>query len=813
MDRLKQDLILAFRRLRSSFGFTLAAIVTLALGIGANTTIFTAVNTVVFRSLPVDHPDQLFSVNTKTYKTEFPVQSFPNYRDTRDRSTNVVAGLASYRIDPINFSRGGGDNSLAWGYLVTGNYFDLLGVAPQRGRLLHSSDDITRNGHPIAVITDAFWKRRFGGDPSAVGSRVKLNGLDYTIVGIAPPQFSGTEVIYTPEIFVPMAMEPQIEPGNNDLDVRDNLNYFVVGRLKQGVTMPQVEAVFDSIADDLAREHPNENAGMKLRLSPGGLFGEFLRGTIRTFAAVLMTVAGLVLLIACVNLASLLIARASDRRKDTAIRLALGASRSDLIRQLLAESIVLSLAGGAAGLLLAFWLASLFAAWRPPIDIPVIPALHIDLRVMLFTAAVSIFTGVLFGLAPALQSSRAQLAPALKNESVAERLRRFQIREVLIAAQVAMSVVLLVGSVLVVRSLQNALTVPLGFDPRHVALVSYNLQLQGYDEARARQFQKRLLDNVRSMPGIESAALIDSLPLTLQWDNSGVLIEGKPIPRASDVPLAARHRVTVDYFRTARTRLIAGRVFDQNDRQEGRHVAIVNEAFVHQLLPGENPIGRRFEHGTNGPWREIIGVVEDGKYRSLSESPMLAVFEPMEQDYSPNNNLIARSSVPEERLTAMLRRAVMDLDSSITIATQGSWTGHLGLALFPARIAATVLGAFGLLAIVLAATGVYGVTAYAVARRTREIGIRVALGAEPGEVIRVIVSHTAMLVGVGGAIGITLALASGRFVGQILYGVRETDPMTYAIAIIIMAGVALAACWLPARRAIAVDPVTALRTE
>jgi len=813
MDRLKQDLILAFRRLRSSFGFTLAAIVTLALGIGANTTIFTAVNTVVFRSLPVDHPDQLFSVNTKTYKTEFPVQSFPNYRDTRDRSTNVVAGLASYRIDPINFSRGGGDNSLAWGYLVTGNYFDLLGVAPQRGRLLHSSDDITRNGHPIAVITDAFWKRRFGGDPSAVGSRVKLNGLDYTIVGIAPPQFSGTEVIYTPEIFVPMAMEPQIEPGNNDLDVRDNLNYFVVGRLKQGVTMPQVEAVFDSIADDLAREHPNENAGMKLRLSPGGLFGEFLRGTIRTFAAVLMTVAGLVLLIACVNLASLLIARASDRRKDTAIRLALGASRSDLIRQLLAESIVLSLAGGAAGLLLAFWLASLFAAWRPPIDIPVIPALHIDLRVMLFTAAVSIFTGVLFGLAPALQSSRAQLAPALKNESVAERLRRFQIREVLIAAQVAMSVVLLVGSVLVVRSLQNALTVPLGFDPRHVALVSYNLQLQGYDEARARQFQKRLLDNVRSMPGIESAALIDSLPLTLQWDNSGVLIEGKPIPRASDVPLAARHRVTVDYFRTARTRLIAGRVFDQNDRQEGRHVAIVNEAFVHQLLPGENPIGRRFEHGTNGPWREIIGVVEEGKYRSLSESPMLAVFEPMEQDYSPNNNLIARSSVPEERLTAMLRRAVMDLDSSITIATQGSWTGHLGLALFPARIAATVLGAFGLLAIVLAATGVYGVTAYAVARRTREIGIRVALGAEPGEVIRVVVSHTAMLVGVGGAIGIALALASGRFVGQILYGVRETDPMTYAIAIIIMAAVAFAACWLPARRAIAVDPVTALRTE
>jgi predicted permease len=813
MNRLKQDLVVALRRLRSSPGFTIAAIVTLALGIGANTTIFTAVNTVVFRSLPVDHPEQLFSVNTKTYKTEFPVQSFPNYRDTRDRSTNVAAGLASYRIDAINFSRGGGDNSLAWGYLVTGNYFDLLGVGPQRGRLLHPSDDVTRNGHPVAVMTDAFWKRRFGGDPNAVGSRVKLNGLDYTIVGIAPPQFSGTEMVYTPDIFVPMAMEPQIEPGNNDLDVRDNDNYFVVGRLKPGVTMPRAQAAFDSIANDLARDYPNQDAGMKLRLSPAGLFGEFLRGTIHTFAGVLMTVAGLVLLIACVNLASLLIARASDRRKDTAIRLALGASRSDLIRQLLTESIVLSLGGGAAGFLLAFWLASLFAAWRPPIDIPIIPALRIDLRVMLFTAVVSVFTGILFGLAPALQSARAQLAPALKNEAVAERLRRFQMRDVLIATQVAMSVLLLVGSVLVVRSLQNALTVPLGFDPRHVALVTYDLQLQGYDETRARQFQKRLLDNVRSMPGIETAALIDSLPLTLQWNNSGVLIEGKPIPRASDVPLAARHRVSVDYFRTAHTRLIAGRVFDQNDRRGGSRVAIVNEAFVRQLLPGENPVGRRFEHGTNGPWREIIGVVENGKYRSLSESPMPAVFEPMEQDYSPNNNLIARSSLPEEQVTGMLRRAVMELDSSITLATQGSWTGQLGLALFPARIAAIVLGAFGVLAIALAATGVYGVTAYAVARRTREIGIRMALGAKPAEVIRVVLSHTALLVVTGGAIGVALALATGRFFGQILYGVLATDPLTYGVAISIMATVAFAACWLPARRAIAVDPVTALRTE
>jgi len=814
MDRLKQDLIVAVRRLRSSPGFTIAAIVTLALGIGANAAIFTAVNAVMFRALPVDHPEQLVALNTQTFKTEFPVQSFPNYVDTRDRSTNILAGLAAYRIDTINFSRGGGDNSRAWGYLVTGNYFDMLGVGPSRGRVLHRDDDVTRGGHPVAVLGYAFWQRRFNEDPNAVGSRVKLNGLDYTIVGVAPAGFIGTEMIYTPDIFVPMAMEPQIEPGNNDLDVRGNQNYFIVGRMKPGVTMPQAQAALSVVAEQLSREYPDTNQGMKIHLSEAGLFGNFLRGTIRTFAVVLMTVAGLVLLIACVNLASLLLARAADRRKDTAIRLALGAGRSDLVRQLLTESLLLSLLGGAAGLLLAVWLADMFAAWRPPIHIPVFPALHVDLRVMLFAGAVSLLTGVLFGLAPALQSVRGSLAPALKNEAVAERLRRFQMRDVLVSAQVALSVVLLIGSVLVVRSLQHALSIPFGFDPRHAALVEFDLQLQGYNEARSRDFQHRLLDRVRSLPGIESAAFIDSLPLTLQWNNSPIAIEGKPVLSAADMTLAAMHRITPGYLRTARTRLIAGRDFDDNDKQGGRRVAIVNEAFVRQLLPGENPLGKRFRNDSKqGEWREIVGVVEDGKYRSLGEAPLTAVFQPIEQAWSPSTNLLARSSLPEDQVTAMLRRAVMELDSTITLAEAGSWTDQLGLALFPARVAAAILGAFGLLAIVLAATGVYGITAYAVSRRTREIGIRMALGAKQGEVVRVVLSHTAVLVGIGAAVGIALAIAGGRFFGQILYGISATDPFTYSMAIGIMALIALAACWFPARRAIGVDPVTALRTE
>jgi predicted permease len=392
-------------------------------------------------------------------------------------------------------------------------------------------------------------------------------------------------------------------------------------------------------------------------------------------------------------------------------------------------------------------------------------------------------------------------------------LRRFQLRDILISAQVALSVVLLVGSVLVVRSLQHALSIPLGFEPRNAAMVEFDLGLQGYNETRGREFQRRLLEKVRSMPGIGSAALIDSVPLTLNWNNNAVILEGKPVPKPSEIPLAAAHRVSSGYFRTAQTRIVAGRPFDENDKQDGRRVAIVNEAFVRQLLPGENPLGKRFEHSTNGQWREIVGVVEDGKYRSLSEAPMPATFEPLVQSWNSSTAIVARSSLPEDQVTAMLRRAVMDLDSTITIAVAGSWTSQLGLALFPARIAAVVLGAFGLLAIVLAGTGVYGVTAYAVSRRTREIGIRMALGARPGEVVRVVLTHTAVLVGAGSAVGIALALAGGRFFGQILYGISAQDPVTYATAIGLMAVIAFAACWFPARRAIGIDPIQALRTE
>ncbi|HKX00689.1 MAG TPA: ABC transporter permease [Bryobacteraceae bacterium] len=812
MDWLRRDLIVSLRRLRQSPGFTAAAIATLALGIGANTTIFTAVNTIVFRALPVERPNELVALNTRTAKDEYPVQSLPNYRDFRDRN-NVFSGLITYGIAPAALSQGSGNNSIVWTNLVSGNYFDVLGVGPFRGRVLHPEDDRNKGAHPVAVISYGCWQRRFGHDPDIAGKRVRLNGMPYTIVGVAPPEFHGTEVMYTPDIWVPMAMLPQIQPGRDSLDQRRDQSYFVIGRLKPGVTRPHAEAALNAIAAELGHEYPEANEGMKIALSTPGLFGNYFRGTTLGFAAVLVAVGGMVLLIACVNLAGLLLARAVDRRKETAIRLALGASPGQLIRQLLTESVVLSLAGGIAGILLAVWLVQLFAAWRPPVDVPVIPTLVIDRTVLLFAALASLATGLLFGLTPALASTHTSLTPALKNDVPVERMRRFHLRDVLVTAQVALSVVLLVGSILVVRSLQHALNLHLGFEPRHAASVSMDLSLEGYNETRGREFQRRLLEKVRSLPGVESAALINFLPLTLNISNNTIFIEGKPIPRAADVPTAGIYAVGPGYFHTAQTRLIAGRDFDERDQPKSKRVVIVNQAFAHQFLPNENPLGKRFRYNANdGEWNEIVGVVEDGKYRSLGEMPYPVVFRSW-QEWESSTTVVARSSMPEPDLVRLLRRSVLELDPTVSISSAGSLTDSLGLVLFPARIAGTVLGAFGLLAVVLAATGVYGIMSYAVSRRTREIGIRVALGASSRQVLRAVLARIALLLAIGTAAGLALTLAAGPLFSGILYGVSPRDPATYALAIILMAVVAFAACWFPARTAIALDPLTALRTE
>ena len=811
MDRLILDLRLALRRLRQNPTFSAVAVLTLALGIGANTAIFSVINAVLLRPLPVTRASEIVSLNETLGGNTFPTLSYPNYRDMRDRNT-VLSGLMAYRFLPASLGLPG-NNQRVWGYLVTGNYFDLLGVGAARGRVFRPDDDLRPGGHPVAVLTWPCWQKRFGGDPAVVGSTVKFNGMDFTILGVTPPGFFGTELYFAPDVFFPMMMQKQLEGGSGYLEKRGTSNTFIAGRLKPGVTMARAEAGLNSVARGLAQQYPEDDGGMKIVLTPPGLAGNYIRGAVIGFAAALFGVSCLVLLVACTNLASMLMARAADRRKEIALRLAVGATRGSLVRQLLTENLVIAILGGSGGALLALWIADALAGWRPPTDIPLVINAAPDGRVFLFAMMVSVLTTLLFGLLPALQATRTNLVSALKNEAISERLRHWQLRDYMVATQVGLSVVLLVCSVLVVRSLQRALDAPIGYNPKGAVTASFDLNIQGYSEARGREFQRRLLDKVRSIPGIESAAVIDWLPLSLNNSSDAIYIEGEPIPKPTEAPIACSFSASPDYFRTMQTKLLMGREFDSRDKQDGTRVAVVNKAFVDQLMRGKDPIGKRFRTSPDGKPIQIVGVAEDGKYFSLSEPRKPAWWGPLEIWYAANAALVARTNLNSTQALRLIQDASKDLDPALPLYSAGTLVQRLDLPLFPARMAASALGAFGVLALILAATGIYGVMAYAISRRTREIGIRMAIGASQGQVLAIVARRALLLIGSGTVVGLVVALAAGRFLEQILYGVQPTDPLTLAIVLLMMLAIATLACWIPARRAIRINPVTALRQE
>jgi predicted permease len=810
MDRFILDLRLALRRLRQNPTFSAVAVLTLALGIGANTAIFSIVNAALLRPLPVAHASEIVSLNEQLGGETFPTLSYPNYRDLRDRNT-VLSGLLAYRFLPASLGLPG-NNRRVWGYLVTGNYFGLLGVGAARGRVFRPDDDLRPGGHPVAVLTWPCWQQRFGGDPAAVGRTVKFNGMDFTILGVTPPGFFGTELYFAPDVFFNMTMQKQLE-GGGYLENRDAGNIFVAGRLKPGVTMARAEAGLNGVARGLAQQYPKEDGGMRIVLTPPGLAGNYIRGAVIGFAAALFGVSCLVLLVACTNLASMLMARAADRRKEIALRLAVGAGRGALVRQLLTENLVIAVLGGAGGVMLALWITDGLAGWRPPTDIPLVIGAAPDGRVFLFALMVSALTTLLFGLLPALQATRTNLVSALKNEAISERLRHWQLRDYMVATQVGLSAVLLVCSVLVVRSLQRALDAPIGYNAKGAVTASFDLNIQGYSEARGREFQRRLLDKVRAIPGIQSAAAVDWMPLTLNSSSDAAYIEGEPVPRPTEAPIAYSFSASPDYFRTMQTKLLMGREFDSRDKQDGTRVAVVNKAFADRLLPGKDPIGKRFRTSPDGKPIQIVGVAEDGKYFSLSEPRKLAWWGPSEIWYASNATLVARTNLNAPQALRLIQDAAKDLDPALPLYSAGTLAQRLDLPLFPARMAALALGAFGALALILAATGIYGVMAYAISRRTREIGIRMAIGASQGQVLAIVARRALLLIGSGTLVGLALALAAGRFLERILYGVRPTDPLTLGIVLLLMLAIAALACWIPARRAIRINPVTALRQE
>ena len=805
----------AARTLLKRPGFVLVAVFTLALGIGANTAIFSLVNTVLLRSLPVERPSEIVAVSMRGEDDSMSAFSYPNYVDFRDRN-EAMAGLLVYRFIPLSLSRSGA-NERIWGYEVSGNYFDVLGVKPIHGRTFLPEEDKTRLTHPVVVLSYDGWQRRFAGDPGIVGQDILLNNHQFRVIGITPEGFIGTEQVYEPELWMPASMLGWAEPGSNTLDRRGDANFFAVGRIKPGLTAAQAEASLNILAQQLAKEYPDTNEGQSIKLGPPGFIIPELRGAVVSFTWVLMGAVALVLLVTCTNLAGLLLARAMDRRREIAIRIAMGANRFRLIRQLLTESLLLSIAGGAAGVLLAVWIIKVLLAFKPPIDFPLTIDVSLDWRVLMFSLAVSLIAGTVFGLVPALQSTRPNLLHTLKDTAAQGGAGRTRLRSVLVVAQIAISLVVLIGAGLVVRTLQQLQTMSPGFDPQNAISMSFDVGLQGYDEARGQQFYRQVAERVRALPGVKSAAVTSYIPLSLNYNSRNVFVEGEPVERGANAPAAMNAMLGPRYFETMNTPVLHGREFTELDQEKSEQVVVVNETFVRQFMPAVkssgDAVGKRVRWNPDSAFMTIVGVVRDGKYFNIAEDPRPFIWAPLTQDYNSTGAIVVRTAGSPDATFAAVRKEINALDPNLPLFDVQTLTDHLRLALFPARIAATVLGVFGLVALMLSAIGIYGITSYAVAQRTHEIGIRMALGAQLSDVLKLVLNHGLKLTIIGAAIGLIGAYVATRAITSVLYGVSATDPLTFVSVSVLLIGVALVACYVPARRATKVDPLIALRNE
>ena len=816
MDSIIKDVRYAVRGLLKRPAFVVVAVVTLALGIGANTAIFSLVNTVLLRSLPVENPNEIVSVSVRGKNDSMMAMSYPNYKDYRDQN-QALSGLLIYRFAPLSLSRAG-NNERVWAYEVSGNYFDVLGVKAFRGRTFLPEEDKTKLSHPVVVLSYDTWQRRFGGDQEIVGKEVVLNDHKFQVVGIAPAEFKGTELIYSPDLWVPASMQSWIEPGSDYLEKRSVNNFFAVGRLKPGVNARQAEASLNQLALQLGKEYPNDDEGQSIKVLPTGFIIPELRGAVVSFTWILMAAVALVLLVTCTNLAGLLLARAMDRRREIAIRLAMGANRVRLIRQLLTESILLSLIGGVGGLLLAIWIVRTLLAFKPPIDFPLSMDVNLDWRVLFFSMLISLVTGVVFGLAPALQATKPSLLKSLKDNAAQGGAMKTRLRSGLVVAQIALSLVVLIGAGLVVRTLQHLQTMNPGFEPKNAMMMSFDLGLQGYDEARGQQFYRQLAQRVQAVPGVKSVGITNSVPLSLNYNSNYVFVEGQPVERGANAPIAMVGTVGPRYFETMVTPIVSGREFTEQDTDKTEKVAIVNETFVKKLMPfarsNEEALNRRFSfRGGDGPFLRVVGVATDGKYFNISEEPRPFAWTAMSQDYTSSASLVVRTNGASEALFGNVRREFQALDPNLPLFDVKTLNEHMNLSLFPARIAAMVLGVFGLVALILSAIGIYGITSYAVAQRTREIGIRMALGAQLGDVLKLVLSHGVKLTIIGVTIGLLGAYLVTRAITSVLYGVSATDPLTFGGVSLLLVSVALLACYVPARKATKVDPLIALRYE
>lgn len=795
------DLRFAFRQLVKNPGFAAVAILTLALGIGSCTAIFSVVDGVLLRPLDYPQPDRILVIK-ETNLPQFPefAVSPPNYLDWV-KQTKSYSYLAAYGGMQVNFT-GNGEPQRLVGVKATAHYFDVYGVKPVLGRFFAPEEDAVGKNH-VVVLSHPFWQRVFGGARDVVGRVIQLNGESYNVIGVAPPDFGQASKVDT---WVPMGFKPD-ETAN---DARGAHYLGAIGRLRPGVSVAQARAELELLAAQLARQYPDSDKGWGVTMTP---MRDYAVRDVRTVLYTLLGAVGCVLLIACANIANLLLARATARHREISIRTALGASRFRLVRQLLTESVLLALAGGVAGLLLARWGLDLLLALAPT-TLPRTSDIRLDGVVLFFALALSVLTGVIFGIAPALLAAHTDVSEGLKQGARGSTDARGRLRGTLVVIEVAFALVLLGGAGLLARSFMQLTHVDPGFVPEHATVLRLALPEKKYEKPEQQNaFSDALLARLRVLPGVQAVGLTHALPLIGDWV-LGFKIEGRPEVAPSDMPSTNYYAVSPDYFRAMGIRLIRGRLFTPQDDARAPRVALINETLARQFFPNEDPIGKRILV-TQGPdaWRQIVGIVGDTKQYGVDKATTSQTYEPFAQNPFDSLNIVLRTTGSSTALAGMLRPAVYAVDKDQPVGVIRPLEDILGDTIAKQRFAMLLLVVFSLVALVIAAVGIYGVMAYSVVQRTGEFGIRMALGAQRSDVLRLVLSHAGKLVGVGLLLGLGATIATSRVMGSMLFQTNSRDPLTFALTTLLLAAVALAACLLPARRATRVNPIEALRNE
>jgi predicted permease len=817
-----KDIQYALRTLTKNPGFAIIGIVTLALGMAANTTLFSVINGFLLRPLPVPHPEQItvFALQQSSLPGDRRF-SYPDYEDLRDQAdsfSDVLAyrvTLASVTVDQKN------DHCII--SRVSSNYFSSLGLKPAYGRLLLPTEGRTPGADPIMVLGYSYWRQRFGGDPHIAGKKVEVNGNPFTVVGVAPPEFHGTYSVLDMAAYVPFSAESGEDPDNPIQKIwasRGSRTLTLMGRLKPGVTIKQAEATLNVVSNRIAQAHPDTEKGLTVLVFPEKLArpDPDPENPIPAAAIAFMTLAGLVLLVACFNIANVLLVRATVRQREMAIRAALGAGQGRLVRQYLTESLLLSFLGGGAGLILGTWAASFLGSLRLGTDLPVQFDFHPDGRVYLFSLAAVLLTGLVVGTMPALRAARTNVITVLHEggRGSSSGPRRQLARNSLVAAQVAGSLVLLIVAGLFIRSLGKAQEIELGFNPDHVLNLSVDVEQVGYKEPRGREFFREIESRIQAMPGVASVAQAFTIPLGYISSDDRIWIESHPLEAGQQPAEIGYNTISPTYLDTLQIPLLRGRRFTEADGEKAPAVAIINQNMAKKFWPNEDALGKRFStKGPKGPFIEVVGVVQDGKYQNIGEDPQPYFYEPLDQSYNSLRTIHVRTSVPPETLALQLESQIHDLAPDLPITQvqtmRESLQGANGFFFF--RFGAQLASTMGFLGLILAVVGIYSVVSYAAAQRTQEIGIRIAMGATSRDILKMVLRQGLSVVGIGLALGLIIALAGTRVISGLFMGVKPTDPLTFTVVLLMLTAIAVFACWIPARRATRIDPLVALRHE